>query len=277
MSEPAIIPKIIYGTAWKKNQTSEFVVGAVKAGFRAIDTACQPKHYQEQGVGRALELLKACDISRQDLFIQTKFTPFAGQDPSQIPYDPALSLGKQVLQSFAVSQRNLGTEVVDSLLLHSPLSDWKEFLEVWRAMESIHEAKGARFLGISNCYDLNQLKTLHRQALVKPAFLQNRFYAETAYDSQIRAWCLDKGIVYQSFWTLTGNPDVLRSSEITEIAAFHKKTPAQIFFRFVTQLGIVPLTGTRSEIHMREDLEIFDFDLSQDHQRKLESILQNGN
>lgn len=77
----------------------------------------------------------------------------------------------------------------------------------------------------------------------------------------MRAWCLESGVTYQSFWTLTANPHIPGSSTVQAVARDHGKTPAQIFFRFLTQQGIVPLTGTTSTQHMQEDLEIFGFEL----------------
>jgi diketogulonate reductase-like aldo/keto reductase len=78
------IPALLYGTAWKKERTAELVAEAVHWGFRGIDTACQPKHYHEPGVGEGLRRAYAEGIvTRQDMFLQTKFTSFDGQDPSK--------------------------------------------------------------------------------------------------------------------------------------------------------------------------------------------------
>jgi aryl-alcohol dehydrogenase-like predicted oxidoreductase len=91
------MPRLIYGTAWKKDATTELVTKAVLAGFHGIDTACQPKHYQEPLVGRALaQLHQNHGIPREDLFLQTKFTSLDGQDPNNIPYDPNAALPDQV-------------------------------------------------------------------------------------------------------------------------------------------------------------------------------------
>ncbi|MGR9051636.1 MAG: aldo/keto reductase, partial [Gammaproteobacteria bacterium] len=83
----APLPKIIYGTAWKQERTANLTETAVLAGFRGIDTACQPKHYDEAGAGAALQRLKRRGIERSDLYLQTKFTPLSGHDPLRIPYD----------------------------------------------------------------------------------------------------------------------------------------------------------------------------------------------
>src|SRR5215470_352892 len=96
----APIPRIIYGTAWKKTRTAELVSMAVRCGFRGVDTACQPKHYDEAGVGAGIATCLDEGLRRADLFLQTKFTPLSGQDPNRVPYDPRAPLADQVAQSF---------------------------------------------------------------------------------------------------------------------------------------------------------------------------------
>lgn len=269
-----MMPKLIYGTAWKKEQTAQLVEKAVRYGFAGIDTACQPKHYHEQGVGEALIALQKQGLRRENLFLQTKFTPLPGQDPERIPYDPNAPLAEQVAQSFACSQRNLGTDYVDSLVLHSPLARFDELLTVWQAMEAIHEQRGARQLGISNCYDPVLFKRLYQEARVKPTVLQNRLYADSGYDQELRRFCREASITYQSFWTLTANPHILRSPVLKELAREYQRTEAQIFFRFLTQIEIVPLTGTTSDLHMKEDLAIFEFELAAAALPRLEALLR---
>jgi diketogulonate reductase-like aldo/keto reductase len=256
------IPRIIYGTAWKKARTAALVEQAVTLGFRGIDTAGQPKHYDEAGVGSALARCLAAGLKRADLYLQTKFTPVDGQDPARIPYDPRARLASQVEQSFQVSLKNLRTDYLDGLVLHSPLAKERDLMEVWGAMEAIVERGGARQLGISNCYAPERLEGLHRKARIKPAVVQNRFHAATRYDREIRGFCRAHDLCYQSFWTLTANPGVLAHATLRSLAARYGRSPAQVFFRYLTQIGIVPLTGTTSQAHMREDLAIFEFELT---------------
>jgi diketogulonate reductase-like aldo/keto reductase len=267
------MPRIIYGTAWKGDRTADLVIQAIKQGFRGVDTACQPKHYNEIGVGEALCKLVEDGIKRESLFIQTKFTPLGGQDPLSIPYDKNAPLAEQVLQSFEVSKKNLNVNYVDSLLLHSPLENIEELLVVWQTMEYIHKQQETKLLGISNCYDLEVMKILYKNAFVKPTVLQNRFYRQTHYDRMLRKWCQEKNIIYQSFWTLTANSDLLAHNLLRRIAHEFKKTEAQVFFRFLTQIGIVPLIGTCSEVHMKQDIDIFNFTLSQSMIQELTSLL----
>jgi diketogulonate reductase-like aldo/keto reductase len=266
------IPKVLYGTAWKKADTQRLVELAVRTGFRGIDTACQPKHYDEAAVGAAVTACVKSGLARGDLYLQTKFTPVSGQDPRQVPYDPRASLAEQVAQSFATSLRNLQTDYLDCLILHSPLPAPQQTLEVWRAFESLVDAGGARRLGISNCYTAGDLERLCHDSRIKPAVVQNRFYAETGYDRAIRAICARQQIVYQSFWTLTANPHVLAHATVGALASTHQRTPAQILFRYLTQTGVVPLTGTRSETHMREDLSIFEFELTDAERRAMDNV-----
>jgi diketogulonate reductase-like aldo/keto reductase len=267
------MPRIIYGTAWKKDRTTDLVVKAIQEGFRGIDTACQPKHYNEPQVGTAIQRLKDHGIEREALFLQTKFTPLSGQDPRQVPYDKNSPVELQIEQSFETSKKNLQTEYVDSLILHSPIAPHTLLMKAWNAMEKIHRAGEARQLGISNCYNTTLIQTLYADAEIKPAVVQNRFYRETGYDADLRLWCSGHGVIYQSFWTLTANPHILASNTVRIIAGRHKKTEAQIFFRYLSHAGIVPLTGTTSEQHMREDLDIFDFELSSEEQYRVSLLL----
>ena len=256
-------PRILYGTAWKKLRTEGLVSQALASGFRGIDTACQPKHYNEAGVGAAVAASVRSGLERAELYLQTKFTPLSGQDPKQVPYDPDAPLAEQVAQSIEVSLRNLQTDYLDCLVLHSPLRDMRDTEQVWQAMQASCASGTVRQLGISNCYDLAVLKHLHGWAGVKPAVVQNRFYADMDYDVDIRAFCREHGIVYQSFWTLTANPHVLGHEQTVRLATKYHVTPAQVLFRYLTGIDIVPLSGTTSQVHMREDLAIFDFALTE--------------
>ena len=265
-------PGIIYGTAWKGADTERLVTTAIGLGFRGIDTACQPKHYDEAGAGAGVAAGLRSGLSRGDLFLQTKFTPLSGQDPMRIPYDPKAPLAEQVAQSFAASLRNLQTDYVDCLLLHSPLADAKQTMQVWHALETLVDVGRVRQAGISNCYRLDQLETLYNSSRLKPAVVQNRFHAETRYAQELRAFCRRRGIRYQSFWTLTANPQVLAHDTIMTLAARYGRTSAQILFRYLTQIDVVPLTGTRSEAHMREDLAIFEFTLTDQERTAVDAI-----
>src|SRR5437763_16246922 len=137
MTKTPLVPSFIYGTAWKEDRTAQLVTLALRAGFRAFDTANQRKHYFEAAMGDALvEAISGGDISRGELFLQTKFTYRDGQD-HRLPYDPAARPAEQVPQSLANSLEHLHTDHVESFLLHGPSShlEWSGTdSEVWQAM-----------------------------------------------------------------------------------------------------------------------------------------------
>jgi diketogulonate reductase-like aldo/keto reductase len=262
-------PTFLYGTAWKEERTEACVTAALAAGFRAIDTANQRKHYYEEGVGRAIA---ASGIPRDALWLQTKFTFQDGQD-ARLPYDPAAPITTQVRQSFESSLVHLGVSFLDSLVLHGPSQHHglgAEDHDAWRAMERLVDAGGVGVLGASNV-TAQQVADLVAFAKIKPAYVQNRCYAKTAWDQQTRALCTRHGIVYQGFSLLTANRQVLANPAVVKIAKAHAKTVSQIVFRFTRQLGMLPLTGTTSEAHMREDLAIEDFTLSADEMSVIEA------
>lgn len=264
------VPRILYGTAWKKAQTARWVREALDAGFNGVDTACQPKHYDEAGVGTGL---RASRRARSELYLQTKFTPLAGQDPARLPYDAGTSVAQQVQQSFAQSLHNLDSTYLDCLLLHSPLQDHRQMRECWHALETLADSGQVGHLGISNCYEPEALRRLDREAHIKPAVVQNRFYAATGYDSEIRAYCRGEGIVYQSFWTLSANPQLLADQAVTGPAHALGRTPAQILFRYLLQQDVVPLTGTTSLSHMQQSLAVFDFALTDEETSAITALL----
>jgi diketogulonate reductase-like aldo/keto reductase len=267
------IPSFMYGTAWKKEATSQLVQLAVASGFRAIDTANHLIHYQEALVGEALQTLENQGIKRDTLFVQTKFTPAGGQG-GRTPYDASADLTTQVRQSFDSSLAHLHTDYVDSYVLHAPFSrrglgeaDW----EVWAAMAELYESRKTKMIGISNV-TAAQLTQLCEQASVKPMVVQNRCYAALAWDKEIRKICQTHGIIYQGFSLLTANTDFLFDPEIRTIAKRLGAGPAQIIFRFAMQIGMLPLTGTTSEQHMKEDLQAERFTLSAEEIQRIETI-----
>jgi diketogulonate reductase-like aldo/keto reductase len=213
-------------------------------------------------------------VARAGLYLQTKFTPLSGQDPRRIPYDPHAPLPQQIEQSCALSLEHLRTDYLDGLLLHSPLSSHHETLQAWRTFETLVERGSVRRIGISNCYRLGELQQLWQAARIKPAVLQNRFYRDSGYDLELRAFCRAHAISYQSFWTLTANAHLLEHPALMAAARTHGRGVQQILFRYLTQREVVPLTGTRSEQHMREDLAILEFELTPAELQAIDRLLR---
>jgi diketogulonate reductase-like aldo/keto reductase len=268
------VPRLLYGTAWKEDDTQRLTELAVRLGFRGIDTANQRRHYHEAAVGRAVAAsLQSGLVGRDELFLQTKFTFRAGQD-HRLPYDPDAPVATQVEQSFASSLAHLGVESIDSYLLHGPTqraglapADW----ETWRAMEAVHDSGRARLLGVSN-FSLGQLQRLCEEARVRPRFVQNRCYADQGWDRRVREFCAANGLVYQGFSLLTANRAVLAHPEVARIARRHGRSVSQVVFRFALEVGMVALTGTTDAGHMRDDLDAFDFHLEPEEVERIESL-----
>jgi diketogulonate reductase-like aldo/keto reductase len=267
------IPSWMYGTAWKKEATTGLVLQAVEAGFTAIDTANQLIHYQEALVGEALLALAKQGIKREALFLQTKFTPVNGQD-HRTPYDPKADLTTQVNQSFASSLTHLHTDHLDSYVLHGPYSryglgaaDW----EVWAAIEGLYDSGRTKMIGISNV-TAEQLIALCERARHRPMVVQNRCYAALGWDREVREICRAQGIIYQGFSLLTANRGVLIEPEVRAIAERFKTGVAQVIFRFSMQIGMLPLTGTTNQQHMKDDLASDQFTLPPEDVQLIETI-----
>jgi diketogulonate reductase-like aldo/keto reductase len=261
LSAPSMLkskrPFLIYGTAWKKEQTASLVLKAIEHGFRFIDTACQPKHYNEAGVGEGwTSAATKLGLKRSDFFLQTKFTSIDGQDRNNIPYDQHATLEEQVKQSLTVSLHNLQTDYIDSLVMHSPMRSHEETLRVWRVMESFVKEGTAKQLGVANFYDTTKFLDLYEDAHIKPKVLQNRFYSDSDFDINLRSLCDSYGILYQSFWTLTANIDAIRNPDWVGMATSKNMTPETLMYAYMMAQGHTPLDGTKNVQHMDEDVEV---------------------
>jgi diketogulonate reductase-like aldo/keto reductase len=269
------VPTFLYGTAWKEDATQGLIELAVRTGFRGIDTANQRRHYNEAAVGKAISAVVAGGlVARENLFVQTKFTFRHGQD-HRLPYDAGAPIAVQLEQSLASSLGHLGTDTIDSYLLHGPIertgltaADW----EAWRAMEALYDSGRVRLLGVSN-FTLEQLQLLCDHARIRPTFVQNRCYAVRRWDCRVREFCTAHGIVYQGFSLLTANRDALAHAEMVRIARRHDRTVSQVVFRFALDVGMLPLTGTTSADHMRQDLAVFDFQLDPEEIDRIENLI----
>jgi len=275
MSAQAVtFPRIMYGTAWKEERTEALTALALRAGFRGIDTANQRKHYFEAAVGAAVgKALSEGLVTRAELFLQTKFTFQDGQD-QRLPYDPKAPIATQVEQSFQSSLEHFATDYLDSYLLHGPSTRGPlgpDDIEAWRAIEALAQSSRSRHVGVSN-FTAAQLKELVSLASVKPSFVQNRCYARTGWDREVRAMCREHGIVYQGFSLLTANRSELASAPMKKLMARTGRTAAELTFRFAVEVGMLPLTGTSSAEHMQLDLGALDFELERADVQMLERI-----
>lgn len=273
-SERRPIPDFLYGTAWKEALTPELTGLALRAGFRGIDTANQRKHYFEAGVGEGLaSAYRSGVVNRVDLFLQTKFTYLNGQD-QRLPYDPNARLSDQVVQSLSSSLQHLGTDFIDSYVLHGPSSPYgwsKADEEVWAAMCKERDRGRIRLLGVSNVALLH-LQQMEAAGAEAPAFVQNRCYARLGWDREVRRFCQARQIVYQGFSLLTANAEVLHHPLVVDLASKLNASVAQVVFAFARAVGMMPLTGTSSAEHMQQDLASRDLRLPPEAVQAIESL-----
>ncbi|ROW01377.1 hypothetical protein VPNG_07614 [Cytospora leucostoma] len=260
--------RIVYGTAWKKDETADLVLKAVRAGFTAFDTACQPRHYREDLVGEGIRnaFAEGGLKDRSQIWVQTKFTKPSGQDPDTAPYDVQSSIEEQVHTSIKTSLRNLqhhadldssSDELVylDSLLLHSPFSSFEDTLTAWRIM-STYVPHRVRALGVANIpYSL--LTKLYDAVDIKPSYVQARFHPETNWEIHTRKFCASKGIIFQAHKVLKQKQDILQSKVIGDVAAALGVSRHVAMYLCVLGLGefVRIVGGPKSEVHMKEDVE----------------------
>ncbi|KAI0453556.1 NADP-dependent oxidoreductase domain-containing protein [Xylaria acuta] len=259
----APIPRILYGTARRKQDRHSQVLAALQHGYCGIDTANSRLFHHEVEDGQALaNFLLGNPTARGDIFIQSKYAPPSEQAepwPYAIADDATVRVFKSVLRSAA----DIGVDVIDAFLLHVPLSSLIGTLEVWHALESIVERGGVRYLGIANV-TIHGLQQLFEHADVKPAVVQNWFRKTNGYDREVVAFCREHGIVYQIFGVfdeqnrelLNCNPVKRRSgSTVSPYQAL-----LQILFRVAAFQGLqlCILDGTSSVQHMSENIEAVD-------------------
>ena len=177
-------------------------------------------------------------------------------------------------QSLASSLEHLGTDYVDSFVLHGPASGYgwsRADVEVWDAMRKERDAGRVRFLGVSNV-SLKHLQEMQPGGAEMPTFVQNRCFAHLGWDREVRTFCRERKIIYQGFSLLTANPEVLQHPAFAALAGKMNVTPAQVIFAFSRASGILPLTGTTSAEHMQQDLQSLQIVLPAEIVQAIESV-----
>lgn len=225
------------------------VEAAIKSGYRLIDTAYI--YNNETSVG---EGIKKSGVPRKDIFIITKLYP---------------NQYAQAEKAIDEALKKLDTEYIDLMLLHHP---GKNHIEAYKAMEKAVKEGKIRSLGLSNYY-IDELKAFLPQISVMPVLVQNEIHPYYQ-DRDVTEYIQSKGIVVQAWYPLGGRgftKSLLENKTIVEIAASHRKSPAQIILRWNLQNGVVVIPGSSNLSHIKENIDIFDFSLSE---KEMESIAQ---
>ena len=250
------IPQLGFGVFQvPPEETQEVVELALGAGYRHIDTAAAYRN--EQGVGAALD---AAGLPREDVFVTTKLWN------SEQGYDSTLA-------AFGVSLGRLGLDFVDLYLIHWPVPTEDRFVETWRAFESIHDEGRARTIGVSN-FRVEDLERLEAETETLPTVNQIELHPRFQ-QAELRAWHAEHGVATEA-WSPLAQGDLLDEATIVRVAERHGKTPAQAILRWHLQLGNVVIPKSVTPERIRENIEIFDFELSDEDMEAIGQLDSGG-
>ena len=248
------MPRLGLGV-WKAKDGEEVenaVKAAIETGYRLIDTAAVYKN--EEGVGKAT---KASGIMREELFITTKVWN------DQQGYE-------STLQAFEESRKKLGLEYLDLYLIHWPVKE--KFKETWKALEKLYQDGWVKAIGVSN-FQVHHLKDLIADAKVKPMVNQVEFHPYLT-QKELLSYCKEENIQMEA-WSPLMQGEVVRVDVIKELAEKYGKTPAQIVLRWDLQHGVVTIPKSVKEHRIRENADVFDFELSPEDMDKLDALNKN--
>ncbi|MGI6128113.1 MAG: aldo/keto reductase [Planifilum sp.] len=233
-------------------EVEQAVKAALRIGYRSIDTAAF--YDNEEGVGRAV---RESGVSREELFITTKVWN------TDQGYDSTLA-------AFEASLRRLGMEYVDLYLIHWPVKG--KYKETWRALETLYREGRVRAIGVSN-FQVHHLEDLMADAEIKPMVNQVEFHPFLTQET-LRAFCRKEGIQLEA-WSPLMRGEVMNVPEIVELSKKYGKTPAQIVLRWDLQHGVVTIPKSVREERIRENADLFDFELSAEDMAKLDALNRN--
>lgn len=243
-----MMPKLGFGTIGQSGEELiDNVCIALEHGYQLIDTANRYGNEGEVGQG-----LRKSRIDRKDYFIETKLGPTLYRNDQAI--DDTL--------------KRLDLDYIDIMLLHHPVND---YIYAYRMLEKAYHAGKIRAIGLSN-FPINKIQEILQQCEIKPALMQvecHPYYPAEA----VKAFCDEQGIVLQSWYPLGhGNNDMLNDPVFVQLAKRYHKTPVQIILRWHTQMGFGLVPGSRSKDHIKDNINIFDFTLSQEDMNLIETL-----
>lgn len=256
LNNEVMMPSIGYGVFRMTNpeECENSVVQAIKAGYRLIDTAAA--YENETAVGNAIRRVTAEKIVlREELFVTTKLWI------TDTSYEKAKD-------GFRHSLDRLGLDYVDLYLIHQPYHD---YYGAWRALEELYEKGIIKSIGVDN-FTQDRMADFLFFNRIKPAV--NMVECNVFYQRENeRKYLKDQNIVMQAWSPLAaGRKDLFSNKILCAIAQKHHKTVAQIILRWLLQRGIVPVVKSAKPVRMKENLNIFDFELSFDEMKKIASM-----
>lgn len=256
------IPAVAFGTYKAADGKSADVIrAAIGAGYRYFDTA---SFYGTETY--LAEAIRESGIPRREFFIASKLWK------DEMGYE-------NVKSAFERTLNNLRTDYLDLYLIHWPLpepgyKEWRQLdKETWRAMEELYEAGKIRAIGLSNFLP-HHIENILKDCRVRPAVDQIEYHPGYSQEAVVN-YCRERGILVQA-WSPIGRSRVLDEPLVKELAAKYDVSPAQICLKFAVQRNIIPLPKSSSEDRMRENLDMYSFELEQDDIWRLSTMPQTG-
>jgi diketogulonate reductase-like aldo/keto reductase len=238
------------------DQVVEPVRTALDAGYRLIDTAAL--YGNEEGVGRAI---RDSGLPRDEVFVTTKVWN------ADHGYD-------NTLRAFQASRRLLGVDVVDLYLIHWPVPAQNRYVDTWRALEKLYADGDVRAIGVSN-FTRSLLSRLLGECDVVPAVNQVELHPVFP-QADLRAFHDEHGIVTESWSPLGRGHGLLDDPVVEAVAEAHGRTAAQVVLKWHLQLGLVTIPKSTRAERIRENADVFDFELTDDQLSALSALSQPG-
>jgi 2,5-diketo-D-gluconate reductase A len=247
------IPQFGFGVFQvRPGETAEVVGAAFEAGYRHIDTA--QMYRNEEGVGRALA---DSGLPREEVFITTKLNNDRhGHDEAGRALDESL--------------QRLGTDYVDLYLIHWPRPRADRYVETWKGFEKLLVDGRARAIGVSN-FTVRHLTRLAEETDTVPAVNQVELHPRLA-QAELREYHEAHGIVTEAWSPLAKGGDLLRDPTLLDLARAHGRTPAQVVLRWHIQLGNIVFPKSSRPERMRENIDVFDFELSAEEMAAIDAL-----
>ncbi|MCJ1656073.1 aldo/keto reductase [Staphylococcus sp. NRL 21/187] len=251
------MPKLGLGTFRVENDETckEAVKHAIKSGYRSIDTAKVYGNEEQVGLG-IKEGLEATGLSREDIFVTSKlyFEDFGREN---------------VAQAYETSIKKLGLDYLDLYLVHWPGTNEAVMIDTWKGMEDLYKDSKVKNIGVSN-FQPEHLEALLAQVSIKPVINQVEFHPYFT-QNELRKY-LNAQKIYMESWSPLMNAQILDDETLVEIGKEIGKSPAQIIIRWNIQHGVVVIPKSITPSRIEENIEVFDFELSEDQMTRIDHL-----